>query len=215
MSRKKTPRIAEFKTLPNALLSPENMKGKWNEHFGNNHPISLELGCGKGEYTNRLGKEFPEHNFIGIDLKGARLWRGAKNALAADLNNVRFLLINIGNILDYFAPDEVAEIFIPFPDPFPKLSKHKKRLVSEKFMNMYKIILKAEGLVHIKTDNSDLYNYTLSVIEAGGHKIIINTTDLYHSEFVDLFNSIPSYFEQIFIEQGLKIKYIRFSLNKL
>jgi tRNA (guanine-N7-)-methyltransferase len=215
MSRKKTPRIAEFKTLPNALLSPENMKGKWNEHFGNDHPISLELGCGKGEYTNRLGKEFPEHNFIGIDLKGARLWRGAKNALAAELNNVRFLLINIGNILDYFDPNEVSEIFIPFPDPFPKLSKHKKRLVSEKFMNMYKIILIPEGLVHIKTDNTDLYNYTLSVIESGGHKIIINTPDLYQSEFVDFFNSIPSYFEQIFIEQGLKIKYIRFSLNKL
>jgi len=215
MSRKKTPRIAEFKTLPNALISPENMKGRWNEHFGNDHLIALELGCGKGEYTNRLGKEFPEHNFIGIDLKGARLWRGAKNALAADLNNVRFLLINIGNILDYFGPNEVSEIFLPFPDPYPKPSKHKKRLVSEKFLNVYKTILIPEGIVHIKTDNTDLYNYALSVIRAGGHKIIINTPDLYHSEFIDLYNSIPSYFEQIFIEQGLKIKYIRFSLNKL
>ena len=215
MSRKKTPRIAEFKTMPNALISPENMKGHWNKHFGNDHPISLELGCGKGEYTNRLGKEFPEQNFIGIDLKGARLWRGAKNALAAELNNVRFLLINISNILDYFGPNEVTEIFIPFPDPYPKPCKHKKRLISEKFMNIYKIILIRDGIVHIKTDNTDLYNYALSVIQSGGHKIIINTADLYHSEFVDLYNSIPSYFEQIYIEQGLEIKYLRFSLNIL
>ena len=213
MSRKKIPRIAEFKTLDNALISPENMKGRWNEHFGNNKPISLELGCGKGEYTNKLGLEFPDRNFVGIDLKGARLWVAAKNAIANDLSNVRFLLINIGNILDYFDTNEVAEIFLPFPDPFPKPSKHKKRLVSEKFMIKYKTILKPEGLVHIKTDNTDLYNYALSVIQSGGHKILINTNDLYHSEFIDLYNSIPSYFEQIFVEQGLKINYIRFSMS--
>lgn len=215
MSRKKTPRIAEFKTLSNALISPENMKGKWREHFGNDHPISVELGCGKGEYTIRLGKEFPDRNFIGIDLKGARLWRGAKNALASELNNVRFLLINIGNILDYFDENEVSELFIPFPDPYPKPSKHKKRLVSEKFLNFYKSILIPEGIVHFKTDNDDLYNYTLSVIQSGGAKILVNTTDLYHSEVIDLYNSIPTYFEQLFIEQGMTIKYIRFSLNKL
>jgi tRNA (guanine-N7-)-methyltransferase len=215
VSRKKIPRIAEFKTLPNALVSPENIKGKWNEHFGNDHPISVELGCGKGEYTNRLGKEFPDRNFIGIDLKGARLWRGAKNAIAEDLKNVRFLLINIGNILDYFEPNEVTELFIPFPDPFPKLSKHKKRLVSEKFMLKYQTILIPEGIVHFKTDNDDLYNYTLSVIQSGGHKIFVNTPDLYHSDLIDLYNSIPTYFEQIFVEKGMTIKYIRFSLNKL
>jgi tRNA (guanine-N7-)-methyltransferase len=215
VSRKKTPRINEFKTLPNALVSPVNMKGNWSTHFGNNHPISVELGCGKGEYTNRLGKEFPDRNFIGIDLKGARLWRGAKNAIADGLNNVRFLLINIGNILDYFDSNEVSELYIPFPDPFPKPCKHKKRLVSERFMILYKNILIPEGIVHFKTDNTDLYNYTLSVIDQGGHKIIVNTDDLYHSDLIDLYNSIPTYFEQVFIEQGMNIKYIRFSLNKL
>jgi tRNA (guanine-N7-)-methyltransferase len=214
MTRKKTPRITEFKTFPNSLVLPENMKGKWKEHFGNNHPISLELGCGKGEYTNRLGKEFPERNFIGVDLKGARLWCGAKNALAADLKNVRFLLINICNILDYFDQNEVSEIFIPFPDPFPRPCKHKKRLVSERFINMYKNILAPEGIIHVKTDNTDLYNFTVSVVNNLGHFIIVNTEDLYNSDYVDIFNSVPSYFEQIFIDQGMKIKYLKFSLAK-
>jgi len=215
MSRKKTPRIAEFKTLPNALISPVNMKGKWKDYFGNDHPVSIELGCGKGEYTNRLGQEFPDRNFIGIDLKGARLWRGAKNALAAELTNVRFLLINIGNILDYFDPNEVSEIFIPFPDPYPKPSKHKKRLISEKFLNMYNTILIPGGIVHFKTDNTDLYNYTLEVIKSGGYKILVNTQDLYHSDVIDVYNSIPTYFEQLYTEQGMAIKYIRFSLSIL
>lgn len=213
MSRKKTPRIAEFKTMPNALISPENTMGRWKEIFGNDHPISVELGCGKGEYTNRLGKEFPDRNFIGIDLKGARLWRAAKNAIADDLGNVRFLLINISDILDYFDQHEVAEMFIPFPDPFPKPSKQKKRLVSEKFMQKYKIILREGGIIHFKTDNTDLYKYTLSVLEAGGYQILLKTDDLYASDIVDLYNSIPTYFEQIFIDQGMSIKYIRFSLD--
>jgi tRNA (guanine-N7-)-methyltransferase len=212
MSRKKIPRIAEFKTMPNALVSPENMRGKWNLHFGNDHPISLELGCGKGEYTNRLGEEYPDRNFIGIDLKGARLWCGAKNALAANLANVRFLLINVGDLTDYFGENEVSEIFIPFPDPFPKVRKEKKRMVNEKFLSIYKSVLIPGGIVHLKTDNTDLFNYTLKIIQSNGHKILIQTDDLYNSEYVDLFNSIPSYFEQIFMEQGQKIKYVRFCL---
>jgi tRNA (guanine-N7-)-methyltransferase len=199
--------------MPNALISPENTMGRWKEIFGNDHPISVELGCGKGEYTNRLGKEFPDRNFIGIDLKGARLWRAAKNAIADDLGNVRFLLINISDILDYFDQHEVAEMFIPFPDPFPKPSKQKKRLVSEKFMQKYKIILREGGIIHFKTDNTDLYKYTLSVLEAGGYQILLKTDDLYASDIVDLYNSIPTYFEQIFIDQGMSIKYIRFSLD--
>jgi tRNA (guanine-N7-)-methyltransferase len=215
MSRKKIPRIAEFKTMPNALVSPANMIGNWNTHFGNEHPIILELGCGKGEHANALAREFPDRNFVGIDLKGARLWCGAKNALKDDLKNVRFLLINIGNILDYFGPHEVSEIFIPFPDPYPKPSKMKKRLVNEKYFNIYSQILVPGGMIHFKTDNTDLYNFALEIIQKGGHHIIVSTDDIYNSEHVDIYNSIPSYFEQVFKEQGEKIKYIRFSLNVL
>jgi tRNA (guanine-N7-)-methyltransferase len=214
MTRNKTKKINELYELPNVLVVPEGMKDNWNEKFfKNNHPIIIELGCGKGEYTINLAKEFPNINFIGIDIKGARLWKGAKNAIAIQLKNVAFLRILIERIDEYFGEDEISEIWIPFPDPYPKPCKYRKRLVSPRFLNLYKKILKKDGIIHLKTDNGMLYEYALETLENENHLILENTDDLYNSAIQNSYNTIPTYFEQIFREQGATIKYIRFQLH--
>jgi len=192
------------------------LKGKWNEQvFKNNNPIVLELGCGKGEYSVGLAQLYPEKNFIGIDIKGARMWRGAKIAIENKLNNVIFIRTIIQHINSFFAADEISEIWITFPDPQLKRKKLvKKRLTSSLFLSSYKNILKQEGIVHLKTDNTTLYNYTLRVIEHNGFTILVKTDNLYNSDYYDKILSIKTFYETQFTELGENIKYIQFKLNK-
>ncbi|MDE3143818.1 MAG: tRNA (guanosine(46)-N7)-methyltransferase TrmB, partial [Bacteroidota bacterium] len=156
MGHKKLIRFEAIKSFANVLEHPQWMKGKWDEYFKNNHPITLELACGKGEYAVGLGKLFPERNFIGVDIKGNRIWRGAKIALDAGLHNVAFVRTIIDQIPDYFGKDEVSEIWITFPDPQLRLAKAKKRLTHPKFLRLYQQILIPGGLINLKTDSPDL-----------------------------------------------------------
>ena len=156
MGQKKLIRFEELKTFPNVLEYPSNIKNKWKDFFGNNNPITLELACGKGEYAVGLGRLYPERNFIGIDVKGNRIWKGAKTALNEGLKNIAFLRTQIDKLEDYFSADEVSEIWLTFPDPQLRFSKIKKRLTHPKFLRMYKNILQADGKIHLKTDSPDL-----------------------------------------------------------
>src|SRR5574341_2560269 len=170
MTVKKLQRFAELSTFSNTFQNPAGMKGNWNKlYFKNDHPIILELACGKGEYTLELAKRFSGRNFIGVDLKGARLWRGAKTALEQNLTNVAFLRIPIEKITEYFAQNDVEEIWITFPDPFPRKGKAKKRLTSPRFLNLYRQILRPWGLVHLKTDDLNLFEYTREILKGEGY----------------------------------------------
>src|SRR4051812_20308821 len=179
MAQKKLIRFAELETFPNVLQFPKNIKGKWNEFFKNENPIILELACGKGEYAVGLGGSYPQKNFIGVDLKGNRIWVGARKALAAKLNNVAFLRTEIDKLTEYFAKDEVDEIWITFPDPQLRKSKAKKRLTHPKFLRLYHEFLKRESIIHLKTDSPDLYNFTKLVIGMYGCRLVTDHADLY------------------------------------
>jgi tRNA (guanine-N7-)-methyltransferase len=194
---------------PFARLQKEGfaLKGHWNERFfKNNHPIVLELGCGKGEYTVGLGKLFPGKNFIGIDIKGARMWSGAKESLG--MANVAFLRTHIELIDAFFSPGEVAEIWLTFPDP--QMKKLNKRLTSTRFMSLYHRILGKEGVIHLKTDSGFMYTYTVEMVKANAFPVLCHTDDLYHSPVADDILSIQTYYEQQWLERGITIKYIRF-----
>jgi tRNA (guanine-N7-)-methyltransferase len=185
------------------------IKGRWNElFFKNNHPLVLELGCGKGEYTVGLAQLFPDKNFIGIDIKGARMWSGAKQALDNHLANVAFLRTHIELISHFFAPGEVSELWITFPDP--QMNKLNKRMTSTRFMQLYAGILKDTGLIHLKTDSPFLYTYTSEMIQANRLKVLVQTDDLYHSRLADEILSIRTFYEQQWLDRGLSIKYIQF-----
>src|SRR5471030_1840470 len=161
-------------------------KGKWAAAvFKNNNPVVLELACGKGEYTVNLARLFPEKNFIGVDYKGNRIWRGAKTALEDGVKNVAFLRIQIETLLDYFGPGEVNEIWITFPDPQPQVSREKKRLTSARFLDKYKEVLKPGGFINLKTDNDGFYAYTHEKAVELGLNVHVKTEDLYHSEYED------------------------------
>ena len=188
---------------PFAVLQTQGfaMKGHWNEQFfHNDHPIVLELGCGKGEYTVGLGRLFPEKNFIGIDIKGARMWSGAKESLEAGMTNVAFLRTSIELISHFFAPGEVSEIWITFPDP--QMKKVNKRLTSTRFMKLYREILHGEGLIHLKTDSQFLFTYTCEMVKANQYPVRIQTDDLYHSGLADSILSIRTYYEQQWLDRG-------------
>jgi tRNA (guanine-N7-)-methyltransferase len=188
------------------------MKGKWNEKFfGNNHPLILELGCGRGEYTINLAEKFPGNNYIGIDFKGARLWRGAKSALENEMKHVAFLRIQIQRIESYFASGEVDELWITFPDPQPQKSRERKRLTCPRFLEMYKNLLKPSGIIHLKTDNSGLYSYTLELIATSGYKLLSATDDLYADSLVDEALEIKTSYEKSYLRKGSKICYLRFA----
>jgi tRNA (guanine-N7-)-methyltransferase len=185
-------------------------KGRWNDDvFGNDRPLALELGCGRGEYTVGLGKLFPEKNFIGIDIKGARMWSGAKESLEAGMKNVAFLRTDIELIDRFFAPGEVSEIWLTFPDP--QMKKVNKRLTGTRFMRLYREILSDESALHLKTDSRFLYTYTCEMIKANHFPVQICTDDLYHSGIADEILSIRTFYEQQWLDRGLKIKYIRFA----
>lgn len=201
-------------TLQEVLNKDYSLKGNWNsQFFGNNNPIVLELGCGKGEYTVGLSKRFPEKNFIGIDIKGARIWRGAKTAVEENLTNVGFLRTRIEHILSFFAPNEVSEIWITFPDPQEKRIRAKKRLTSSRFLPMYQQFLKPDGVIHLKTDNHILYDYTYRLCLHNEIDIIKFTSNLYETETdVDLL-SIQTFYESQYLAKGVPIKYIQFTLH--
>ncbi len=186
------------------------MKGRWNElFFKNDHPIVLELGCGKGEYTVGLGKLFPEKNFIGIDIKGARMWTGAKQAVQENMNNVAFLRTHIELLNYFFSEGEVSEIWITFPDP--QMRKINKRMTSTRFMKMYRQVLNDNGLIHLKTDSNFMYTYTCEMVKINQLPVSVQTDDLYHSHLADDILSIQTFYEQQWLDRGLNIKYIKFT----
>ncbi len=189
------------------------LKGNWAERvFKNNNPVVLELGCGKGEYTIGLSQLHPEKNFIGVDIKGARIWKGARNANENNIQNVAFVRTRIEFIESFFGPDEVDEIWITFPDPQLKKRRNKKRLTGSRFLNHYRQFLVDQGVVHLKTDNDIMYAYTRSIAEFNGLEIVNATGDLYHSKLADEVLSIRTYYEKQFLNEGSNINYISFRL---
>lgn len=214
MGKDKLRRFAEINTFSNVLQldAGKQFKGGWaKDFFKNDKPVVLELACGKGEYTVNLGQLFPQKNFIGIDYKGNRIWRGAKTALEDGVANVGFLRIQIEMILDYFGDGEVDEIWITFPDPQPQISREKKRLTSPRFLDKYKQILKPGGCVNLKTDNDDFYAFTEEKVNELGLKAHIKTENLYISEYADEVLSIKTYYEKKYLQHNKNINYIKFS----
>ncbi|PPL01960.1 tRNA (guanosine(46)-N7)-methyltransferase TrmB [Parapedobacter indicus] len=212
MGKDKLRKFAEIDTFANVLQldAGKGMKGQWAaKHFGNDRPIVLELACGKGEYSVNLAKLFPTYNFIGVDYKGNRIWRGAKTALEEGIPNVAFLRIQIENILDYFAENEVSEIWITFPDPQPQKSREKKRLTNPFFLAKYREILIPEGIMHLKTDNDGLFVYTQEKLTELGLDIHAQTSDLYRSDVLDEVLSIKTYYEKKYLETAKNINYIK------
>lgn len=212
MAQKKLKRFGEIKTFSNVLESPENMKGKWNELFKNENEIILELACGKGEYTIGLSKLYPQKNFVGVDIKGNRIWVGAKFALENQLKNVAFLRIQIDKTNQYFNPNEIDEIWITFPDPQLRISKAKKRLTHPKFLRVYQQILKPNGKIHLKTDSRDLYEFTKLVIKLYNLTIISDIGDVYKSSLLSEGLAIKTHYENLNISKSNCIFYVCFSL---
>jgi tRNA (guanine-N7-)-methyltransferase len=223
MARRKQERFAENKTFHNLIEIPRSglqehfpLKGKWaREHFKNNNPIVLELGCGKGEYSVGMAQEFPNTNFIGVDIKGARLWYGAKGALDAGLENVAFLRTQIELLEHFFAPGEVSEIWITFPDPQIKYKRAKHRLTAIPNLERYNRLLQANGTVHLKTDSAFLHGYTHGLLEMLGHPVL----EAYHDidkqlpEPAHLLHKIRTYYEALFRAKGFPVTYIRFAFK--
>jgi tRNA (guanine-N7-)-methyltransferase len=212
MAQKKLKRFAEIKTFPNVLEYPENVKGNWRDFFGNENGIVLELACGKGEYTIGLAQIYPDKNFIGIDVKGNRLWVGAKYALKNKLTNVAFLRTQIDNITSYFTQNEVEEIWITFPDPQLRVSKAKKRLTHPKFLRLYQQILKPGAKIHLKTDSPDLYDFTKLVTKLYDLQLTADIRDVYKMETVPPELSIKTHYEKLDIAKSNRIFYLCFSL---
>lgn len=219
MSKGKLAKFADMAAYPHVFEYPYSvaddvpfdMKGQWaDKFFHNDNPIVLELGCGRGEYTVGLARLFPEKNFIGVDIKGARMWSGATESLHEGLKNVAFLRTNIEIIDRFFAPGEVSEIWLTFSDP--QMKKATKRLTSTYFMNRYRRFLTDGGLIHLKTDSNFMYTYTRYMAGHNNLPVEFCTEDLYHSGLVDDILSIRTYYEQQWLDRGLSIKYLKFRL---
>ena len=223
---KKIERWNEMESFPNVIQPKFNevfevdfkYKGHWqSEVFKNNNPIVLELGCGRGEYSVGLGSHFPNKNFIGLDIKGARIWKGAKQAIDQKLNNIFFIRTHIDLITSFFAPNEFDEIWITFPDPQPQESRARKRLTAPMFIERYKQLLKPNGIIHLKTDNEGFFRYTLEEIERNNFNLIEHTFNLYDEELKNLdpktqeILSIKTYYENLFSKKGHKIHYLKFT----
>lgn len=226
MGKNKLARFAENKTLPNVVqptreeaLKGFPLKGNWNkDFFKNDNPIVLELGCGKGEYTVGLAKTFTDKNFIGIDIKGARFWFGAKEAVENNMENVGFLRSQIELVEHYFAENEVDEIWITFPDPQIKYRRTKHRLTHPDFLDRYKKFLKPGGIIHLKTDSEFLHGYTLGYLQGAGHEIISAHHDIYGAAEYDPntphLRDIRTYYEDLFSAKGKTITYIKFRIKE-
>ena len=212
MGQKKLIRFEELKTFPNVLQYPEGMAGNWNKFWKNDNPVVLELACGKGEYAVGLGKLYPEKNFIGIDLKGNRIWVGAKKALEQNLKNVAFLRTQIDQISEYFSVNEIDSIWITFPDPQLRKSKAKKRLTHPKFLRLYQQFLIPGGLIHLKTDSPDLYAFTKLVIELYNCTLYTDYDDAYKEAGITKDLQIKTHYESLDIAGSNRIHYLCFSL---
>ncbi len=213
MGQKKLIRFAAIKSFSNVLEYPENMQGKWNRFFNNQQPVVLELACGRGEYTVGLSAQYPDKNFIGVDIKGNRMYIGAKKCLDENLSNAAFLRTQIALLPNYFAGAEVSEIWITFPDPQLRGSKAKKRLTHPQFLGLYQSILKPTGYIHLKTDSPRLYEYTKMVIELSGLILVEDISDVYSiSNAFDL--SIKTHYESLDIAGSKKIFYLKFQLGQ-
>ena len=222
MGKNKLSKFADMEEFPHVFQVSSHavregasfeMKGKWNElFFKNNHPIVLELGCGKGEYTVGLAQLYPGKNFIGVDIKGARLWTGAKDSFEKSMKNVAFLRTDIEMIHHFFAENEVSEIWLTFPDP--QMKKVTKRLTATNFMNLYQQFLKEDGLIHLKTDSNFMFTYTREMVSANHFPVTFSNEDLYASDLKDPILGIKTYYEQQWLERGITIKYIQFKLEK-
>jgi tRNA (guanine-N7-)-methyltransferase len=212
MGQKKLIRFAEVSTFPNVLQNPENTAGTWKNFFHNNNPITLELACGKGEYAVGLGRLYAERNFLGVDLKGNRIWVGAKKALQEHLTNVGFLRTQIDRIASYFAPGEVSEIWLTFPDPQLRTSRARKRLTHPKFLRLYQQILRPGGIIHLKTDSPSLYRFTKWVIELYDLPVVQDIEDVYASGPVSEVLQIKTHYESLDIAQSNKVHYLQFML---
>jgi tRNA (guanine-N7-)-methyltransferase len=212
--QKKLIRFEAIRHFENVHEYPQGMQGKWNNFFKNDHSITLELACGKGEYAVGLGTMYPERNYIGIDLKGNRIWRGAKTALDNGLKNVAFIRSLIDKICDYFNPGEIAEIWITFPDPQLRGSKAKKRLTHPKFLRIYQEILAKDGLVNLKTDSPDLYHFTKTVINLFGFSVLEDTDHVHALPLIKPELLIKTHYEGLDIAQSNRIHYLCFKLDK-
>ncbi len=213
MGQKKLIRFSEIETFANVLQYPQHMPGTWNEFFKNKNPITLELACGKGEYALGLARLNRDKNFLGVDLKGNRMWVGAKTAIAAGLKNVGFLRSQIERIDEYFNEGEVAEIWITFPDPQLRTSRAKKRLTHPRFLKLYQNIMGLNGIVNLKTDSPDLYNFTKLVINLFQLPLLIDKDDLYGGEGLTEELKIKTHYENLDIAGSSRIHYLRFGLN--
>ena len=223
-SKNKLKRFRENETFENVFQPTREevtsgqfeLKGKWNsDFFKNEHPIIVELGCGKGEYSIGLAERFPEKNFIGIDVKGARFWRGAKTAVDTGLHNVAFIRTQI-ELLDYvFADHEIDEIWITFPDPQIKYKRTKHRMTNAEFLQLYKKVLKPEGIVNLKTDSEFMHGYTLGLLHGEGHEVLYANHNVYKNEgSPEIVTAIQTFYEKQYLEINKAITYIRFKIKK-
>ena len=219
MGKNKLAKFAELETFKHVFQVPSKdllagdsfvLKGKWRSHFfNNNKPIVLELGCGKGEYTVELAKKLPNKNYIGVDIKGARIWTGAKQSLEANLTNVAFIRTDIEMITHFFEKGEVDEIWLTFPDP--QMKKTTKRLTATNFINLYQNILSENGIIHLKTDSNFMFTYTNAMVEVNELKIVERVDDIYKTADIEPILNIKTYYEKQWLERGITIKYLAFS----
>ena len=221
-SKNKLKRFKENETFKNVIQPTReeitkasfSLKGKWNEFFGNNNPLVLELGCGKGEYTIGMARQNHNKNFIGIDIKGARFWRGAKTAIEEKITNAAFLRTQIELIDGLFAPGEVSEIWITFPDPQIKYKRTKHRLTNEVFLDKYKLILKENGIINLKTDSEFMHGYTLGLLHGKGYEVLYANHDIYKKEGSPKeVLEIQTFYEKQYLEKGKPITYIKFRIR--
>ena len=222
-SKNKLKRFEENKTFVNVIEPTRDevindshgLKGNWNQSiFKNNNPIVLELGCGKGEYTIGLAERYPNKNFIGIDIKGARFWRGAKTAIEENLKNVYFIRTQIELITYLFDKNEVDEIWITFPDPQIKYKRTKHRLTNQSFLEKYKTILKPDGIMHLKTDSEFMHGYTLGLLHGAGHEVLYANHHIYHNEGApEVVTAIQTFYEKQFLEENKPITYLQFKIS--
>jgi tRNA (guanine-N7-)-methyltransferase len=221
VAKKKLLHFAENLTFKHLFQFPQfgilpdfEMKGRWHEDFFNNdNPVTLELGCGRGEYTVHLAQRHPGRNFIGLDIKGARIWKGCKMVEELGLKNVAFIRSRGDFLQSFFSKNEINEIWLTFPDPQPQSNRIQKRLTSPDFLERYKEVLEPEGIIHLKTDNEKLYRYTHRIIRENGHHLVFSSDDIYKLDSSHEATAVQTFYEEIYRKEGIPIKYIEFKLN--